>query len=498
MNKLDLLRTINFGHRVAEDEINDLEKYFIETDQWQKIYDGHVDIVYGAKGTGKSALYTLLTKKEGELFDRGVLIAPAENIRGATVFKQLISAPPPDEMSFIFWWKLYCLALYCTKIREYGIQQGKSTELIRALEGAGILSKENNLSSIFKAVIDYVKNFFSKEPSSTQYAISIDISTGNPTFSQKREYKNGLKNDLDSSIPIDELLSIANESLQLSSSNIWILFDRLDVAFADSRELERNALRALFRAYNDLKKYDNICIKIFVRDDIWKRITSGGFTEASHITKTITIQWDNDGLLNLIAKRLISNNSFAEALNVNTEKFDSEFIYQQDIVYSLLPLKIDEGKNPITFDWMVSRIKDGSGISAPREFIHLFEILKTLQIKKLERGELAPPDKILFDKSLFKQALIDVSKVRYEQTFCSEYPELSKHTNLLKGEKAEQNIMTLSRIWTTDNKTTYSIAEKLVEVGFFEKKGEKNYPRYWVPFLYRGALGLIQGKAQLD
>src|SRR5207237_881456 len=55
-----VLRTLNFGQRIAEDERDYLARYFVETDQWRRMYSGEVDIVYGAKGSGKSALYFLL------------------------------------------------------------------------------------------------------------------------------------------------------------------------------------------------------------------------------------------------------------------------------------------------------------------------------------------------------------------------------------------------------------------------------------------------------
>ena len=60
MDKREILRSSNFGMRVAEDESSELEKYFVETDQWQRTFKGDVDIVYGSKGAGKSALYSLL------------------------------------------------------------------------------------------------------------------------------------------------------------------------------------------------------------------------------------------------------------------------------------------------------------------------------------------------------------------------------------------------------------------------------------------------------
>ena len=54
-------------------------------------------------------------------------------------------------------------------------------------------------------------------------------------------------------LPLDELLGLANGVLDEARLTLWIAFDRLDVAFAETPDLERNALRALFRAYNDLK-----------------------------------------------------------------------------------------------------------------------------------------------------------------------------------------------------------------------------------------------------
>lgn len=40
-----------------------------------------------------------------------------------------------------------------------------------------------------------------------------------------------------------------------------------------------------------------------------------------------------------------------------------------------------------------------------------------------------------------------------------------------------------------------SKAEQLAEIEFFEKRGTKEQPAYWVPFLYRDALNMVQGQA---
>jgi len=305
MNKLNLLKEIRFGQRIAEDEINDLEKYFVETDHWNRLFSGEIDVVYGPKGSGKSAIYGLITKQQDRLFDRQILVKPAENVRGNTVFSDLVADPPPDERSFIFLWKLYLLTLTAYCLRDYGIREKKSDQLISALEKADLLPTDGTLSVYFRRAKRLVWSYLFPERESVEWTLAIDPTTGYPlatrktTFAPKSEDK---QHTFD--IPIDDLLELANEVLGVSNYDIWIVIDRLDVAFNDNPEIERNALRALFRSYIDLKGFQKICPKIFVRDDIWRRIAKGGFSEASHITKSIHITWAEEALFNLFIRRL--------------------------------------------------------------------------------------------------------------------------------------------------------------------------------------------------
>ena len=57
LDKLDALNSLSFGQRVAEEGIQELARYFVQTDQWRQLYAGDADVVYGLKGSGKSALY---------------------------------------------------------------------------------------------------------------------------------------------------------------------------------------------------------------------------------------------------------------------------------------------------------------------------------------------------------------------------------------------------------------------------------------------------------
>ncbi|MBB2777275.1 UNVERIFIED_ORG: hypothetical protein HNP28_002598 [Comamonas terrigena] len=118
MSKLAVLKDLKLGQRVAEEELSDLANYFVETSQWTDVLSGRKDVVYGPKGTGKSALYGLLSAQSKNLQHKGVYLVAAENVKGATVFKGLVTSPPPSESSFIFLWKLYCLVLAGKALQE--------------------------------------------------------------------------------------------------------------------------------------------------------------------------------------------------------------------------------------------------------------------------------------------------------------------------------------------------------------------------------------------
>ena len=108
-------------------------------------------------------------------------------------------------------------------------------------------------------------------------------------------------------ISVDSLFSDLNNALQQRSLKVWVLLDRLDVAFVDNHSLEENALRALIRAYGDIRNLDQLSLKIFLREDIWKRVTEKGLREASHLVRYVNYQLDQPALLNLIVKRLLNN-----------------------------------------------------------------------------------------------------------------------------------------------------------------------------------------------
>lgn len=496
MSLVEDLQQLGFGQRVAEEEGDELAAYFVETDLWRRVQTGDVDVVYGPKGSGKSALYLLALSKRDAFASRGIFVIQAENPRGNVAFSHVVNNPPTSEQEFIALWKLYFLTLVGTQLRELNFNDQASRTLIGNLVDAGLIQASNDLTAILRRALQYVARLF--RPQAIEAAASVDSITGMASFSGKIIFNDPTPSqDYQGFKSVDALLDLVQDALTEADNTAWLVIDRLDVAFADSEELESNAIRALFRTYLDFSSRSRLSLKIFLRSDIWSRVTEGGFREASHITRSATISWDENALLNLVVRRALRNDTICARFGVSSESVMASVEAQRRFYYRMFPEQVEVGsRKPKTFDWMLSRTQDGHKQTAPRELIHLLNETLHKQIEALQIGNEEPREERLFSGSAIKAALPEVSKVRLEQTLYAEYSQFRDKISRLDGQKTSQRVSTLATIWEIAEDDAKDDADALVDVGFFEPRGNPADREYWVPFLYRDSLHMIQGSAE--
>lgn len=194
-------------------------------------------------------------------------------------------------------------------------------------------------------------------------------------------------------------------------------------------------------------------------------------------------------------RRALQNNDLRELYSVDEQLLFSS-TDQETVFYWMFPDQVESGSNkPKTLDWLLSHTQDGSRQTAPRELIHLLNSIRDVQYRKLELGEPVPERGQLFTRTAIKEGMPDVSKVRLEQTLYAEYPGLKSYCEKLRGDKSAQTPESLASIWTVDRTDAIITARTLVDVGFFEERVVKEALTFWVPFLYRDALELLQGTA---
>lgn len=492
-----MIEDISFGGRTAEEESGHLARYFVETEQWRKVWQDEVDIVFAPKGGGKSAIYSMLVSREGDLFDNGIVLVPGENPTGATAFEPIQDDPPTSEAEFIQIWRVYFLVLLVEELERYDVVSPILREVRESLASVGLTKGVKPKRTIIVRVREALGKLFN--PKSLDAGMTVDGATGLITgFTGKLTFEEPTAEQEQAGIAsVDRLYEDLNDVLAEEDLSVWLIIDRLDVAFTSSPELEANALRALFRVYRLIEPLSRLRLKIFLRTDIWSEITEGGFRETSHITRDLTLKWGRANLMKLIVQRLLQSDRLREAAKVGDQKdVIASSSAQEEFFDGVFPKQIDAGeKKPKTFDWALSRTQDGKKVTAPRELIHLFTVVRNRQLDRLETGEAAIPEGIYFEAQSFREAHPEVSETRLQKTIYAEYPWSKEWLEALRGQRTLQNVHSLQSVWGTSTPETEERIRRLVDTGLFEPRGSIGQQTYWVPFLYRPALELVQGTA---
>jgi len=440
MLKQEILTNLNLGDRVAENEKDSLNEYFVETIEWSRLIRDEIDIIKGSKGSGKSAIYVNIDNRKKEFLKNGIIVCEAENPTGTSAFSKIFENPDItiDKLRDI--WKLYLISLIYNSVgRAIGtvgrLFNKRYRQLHRDLISARIIPIGYGLNAIFNKAYDSIIN---AEVVTTENGVSYDPLSGVPTFYRKIEKRNAGVDIKQRAISLDSIINDMSKILDGSKKKIWIVFDRLDVLLESNKALEILALKALFRMYSDIRMLKNVKMKIFIRDDIWKKITIDGYIEASHLTKETTIEWNKNRLLNLIISRFISNKVICENYGVSKAEIDVSFDKQERLFYRIFPERVDTGTNKSkTFDWIINRITDGLGNCTPRETIHFIQELRNEQMQQISRGEDKSESDCLFARNIFQDAFNKVSKEKMEKVLFAEYPLLRPYIEAFSGLHAE-------------------------------------------------------------
>ena len=69
MGNVGLIKKIDLGDNIAENELIALNDYFVETPQFQDTLQSEYKLLVGRKGTGKSALAHMMLREKAETLE---------------------------------------------------------------------------------------------------------------------------------------------------------------------------------------------------------------------------------------------------------------------------------------------------------------------------------------------------------------------------------------------------------------------------------------------
>jgi hypothetical protein len=483
----DVLRMLNLGSSVAEFD-ESLEKYFVENEAFHALVNDQADIIAGDKGTGKTAVYRILQKRFGSIPRlRGVEVLAGFNPAGNPIFQKLVQQDVLSEGQYASVWKAYILALVGNWILEIvGEEQSENFKcLAKLLEDTGLRSRDDKPSTIFSKIVNSIQRVFSPKMAEVELTFS---ETGIPIITPRIEFGKGNEDSTCKEVPHEDALRLLNTCVEEIDYSVWLALDRLDEAFQGFPAVEIPALRALFRTYLDLLEFDRIRLKLFVRRDLFRKIVGTSFVNLTHINaRKKEIVWEEADLLNLLARRIRDNKDFL--VSVNGEKLDDE-----EIFYRLFPRKVDQAeRKPTTWNWMMSRIRDGNSVKPPRNLIDLVNLAREDQIRAESRSPTPLSNEApLIKADAIRNAHIRLSTQRVEDTLLAESAaDTARLIERFRKSKSEHNIDTLADTLDLKGADLQQVIRHLVEAGFLE-----GFPSSWkVPMLYRDGLDIRQGKA---
>jgi len=212
-----VLHKATAGSEVAENETTGLKNYFLKTYIWDQIIENEVDIIFGCKGSGKSAIYSYLTEYSYDLIGENTILVPSVNPRGTAAFKDLRTKPPTDEIEFNYIWKLYFVLIITQKLTEFKYKDHNYQLVIEKLQESDLLPRSYSFPAMLKMVRDYI---FKINPS-----IEPNLSIGESGQIEKIGCKICLSEPSSKEadrgiVSIDYLFKLLNNSLKESDNSV--------------------------------------------------------------------------------------------------------------------------------------------------------------------------------------------------------------------------------------------------------------------------------------
>jgi hypothetical protein len=512
MDQQQVLSNLSFGKVDAETD-DKLTNCFIGTDILKQALQARHSLFLGGKGSGKSALFRLLSHDTHRLtqllqnYFTEIYSIPAYGIHSDEylTYNEIQEINPQSIDDFKYFWQLYfglkaaATIANCPRMQER-IRRSNSQNIkdnynsvIQLLSEIGLLQRDQNVSR-FKKKIKEIFSFQVPTPNNTTVKGKVIAFT--------HKSKAGLN--------IISLLDSVDKILKESNCLVWILIDQIDLLYLDDLERRKKAITALVQLLIEYSnRFANINLKLFLRTDIYRELQ---IVNKSHlVSMTIELKWTESLLLKLFVARAISDKNvrlYCEAIlkeNLDIVRViaaNDELI--MNIFYTLFESNMNGGRDKINslHSWIFKRLVDGLGMLYPRELIHLGNqaVLKQKEINRLQgitqnHDSKSTTEKYLIDSRTVKSAFEEVSKYRCDTYLYAEFPHLSEHFNKFKGKEKDKISRTeLLDMFSTVTPAGNEAVRVVYETGLLKTLENKNVEacrKFTVPYLYKSGLGII-------
>jgi hypothetical protein len=269
-------------------------------------------IVLGERGSGKTALFRLITegnlrfRNEGKLKQIYIPIDEDLEYFGLTDFlnKSVKDSTGKATEKFRIAWELFILNRVIAELRS----KFKNNSEVESIENE--FAKSIGLEVVSKlSFLELLKK--------TKKTFGVKLENGHtgfvtPNFYTSIEPTNNSLTDVptDASLMLDtvSVKKKIREFLKNNKAVVFVLIDKLDEFVANSEYvMQKTNLQSLLETQRSYQAFSEIKIKLFLRTDLFKRLDfeSLGYDKIS--SKTVELKWSEADIRQFIAKRILHN-----------------------------------------------------------------------------------------------------------------------------------------------------------------------------------------------
>jgi hypothetical protein len=458
------LKKLNLGATSAENEMRDLNAYYLETDQYLKALRGEAHLVVGRKGSGKSAIFLQIRdiERERNRSKNIVLDLKPEGYKLIKFKEKILSYLKEGTYlhTITAFWEYVLLLEICYKILE--------KDKKRHLHDHSLYEGYRNLADLYHVDEYDSDGDFSERTSRLMEGIYSEyesVYAGKQKVSLSSSDLTALLYRHDVKALRDELLSYMEEK-----STLWLLFDNLDNGWPTSG-LEHNDLliiRALIDATRKIERNfgnEGLDVKtaVFLRNDVYELLVSETADRGKEAS--VLLDWTDPDLLKELVRLRIVANGLSE---------DLEFM---DAWHRII---VSHYKGEETSRYFIDR-----SLMRPRFLLNLINHCKSFAIN-LNHDFITESD---IEKGLSAYSSDLLRDIGYELRDIESASENILYSFIgCNSELSEDRVLELISESLADEEKTQRVFDLLLWYGFIGIKVNTDDPKYIYDFSYNMTL----------
>jgi energy-coupling factor transporter ATP-binding protein EcfA2 len=295
------LERLNLGASSAENEFRELGNYYLETDEFRRVFRGEIQVVTGRKGAGKTALFVQVRDRLRS--DRGkvVLDLKPEGFQLLKFKERVLDYLEEGTKTHTItaFWEYLLLLETCYKILEQ--------DEVRHMRNGHLYEPYRRLADAYEGDDFVSEGDFGERMLKLTQRIAEDFEAGGGTSTRGQSLSSGQVTELLYKHDVGRLRRQVMEYLEFKDA-LWILFDNLDKGWPPHGVTAEDVLtlRCLIDALGNIEQQlDKRDVEahgtVFIRNDVYELLVENT-SDRGKVTQ-VGLDWTNGDLLRELLRR---------------------------------------------------------------------------------------------------------------------------------------------------------------------------------------------------